>query len=62
MTTTLTARIEGVPAEDATYRVALSDRSAWTFRARTFAAHSFIAPLTARAAIGGTITDRVSGV
>jgi hypothetical protein len=60
MATTILQRVAGMPAESGTHRVSLADRRAWTFRARSFAARTFIAPLTARRPIGGTTTVRVS--
>lgn len=55
-----TLRVQGRPVEEVTHRVMPSDRRAWTFRAGTFAARSFIAPLLAVPAIGGAHTVRVT--
>jgi hypothetical protein len=61
--TTVTARIGGSPARGALDRVTPAHSSKlWTFRAKTFAALSFIAPLTHGPTIGGTNTTRVTGV
>ncbi len=55
-------RVSGAAARNTRDRVPTLDRRAWTFRAHSFAARSFIAPMLPLPPIGGTRTTRVVGV
>jgi hypothetical protein len=62
MATTITMRVEGAPAEETLDRVSQDGRIVRTFRAKTFAVRSFIAPLRMEPPIGGTHAARVTGL
>ena len=62
MATTISTRVSGAATRSATDRVAVSDRVARTFRARSFAARSLTAQLAMRPPIGGATRHRVSVV